>query len=130
MSENIELVRSTYECFNRRDWDGLFRNADPGFEFTLQRGPNAGTQKGREQVQRMLQDQGSAFDLWVIEPEEFFERGDMVVALVKFQLRPKDSTAEFEIRIGTLWTIRDGKLISARGFPERQEALEAAGIRQ
>ena len=36
--------------------------------------------------------------------------------------------AEFEIRIGTLCTFRDGKVISAEGFPERERALEAAGL--
>ncbi len=51
-----------------------------------------------------------------------------MVAFVKFRLRPKGSTAEFEIRIGTLWTFRDGKVIAAEGFPEREKALEAAGL--
>ena len=53
---------------------------------------------------------------------------DQVVAFVKFRLRPKGSAAEFEIRIGTLWTFRDGKVIAAEGFPEREKALEAAGL--
>lgn len=128
MSENVELVQSIYEAFNRRDWDAGFRDADPDFVFTIQRGPNAGAHRGREEVQSALQDQASAFDLWVIEPEEFFERDDLVVAFVKFRLRPKGSSAEFEIQIGTLWTIRDGKVVSAHGYPQREEALKAAGI--
>jgi ketosteroid isomerase-like protein len=126
--ENVDLVRSIYEAFNRRDWDSAFGLAVPEFEFTLNRGPNAGTHRGREDVQRAIEDQASAFDIWIIEPEEFFERGDVVVAFVKFRLQPKGSDAEFEIRIGTLWTIRDGKLLSAEGFPERDKALEAAGL--
>ena len=126
--ENVELVRSMYEAFNRRDWDSAFSLAVPEFEFTLKRGPSAGSHRGREEVQRVIEDQASAFDLWIIEPEEFFERGDVVVAFVKFRLQPKGSAAEFEIRIGALWTIRDGKLLSAEGFPEREKALEAAGL--
>lgn len=128
MSENVELVRTVYDAFNRRDWGAAFRLADPDFEFSIQRGPNAGVHRGHEEVQRMLEDQASAFDLWVIEPEEFFERDDLVVAFVKFRLRPKESDAEFEIRIGNLWTTRNGKVVSARGFPEREEALKAAGL--
>ena len=128
MSENVELVRTVYDAFNRRDWGEAFRFADPDFEFSIQRGPNAGVHRGREEVQGMLEDQASAFDRWEIEPEEFFERDDLVVAFVKFLLRPKDSDAEFEIRIGTLWTIRDGTVVSADGFPEREEALKAAGL--
>ncbi len=126
--ENVELVRSMYEAFNRRDWDSAFGLAAPEFEFTLKRGPDAGHHRGREEVQRIIEDQASAFDLWIIEPEEFFERDDVVVAFIKFRLQPKGSDAEFEIRIGTLWTIRNGKLLSAEGFPEREKALEAAGL--
>ena len=51
-----------------------------------------------------------------------------MVAIVKFRLRPKGSAAEFEIRIGTLWTLRDLRAISAEGFPEPEEALAAAGL--
>lgn len=126
--ENIELVESIYKAFNRRDWDAGFRDADSAIEFTIQRGPNAGAHRGRAEVQALLEDQASAFDLWVVEPEEFFERDDLVVAFVKFRLRPKDSSAEFEIRIGNLWRIRDGKVLSVRGFPDREDALEAAGL--
>jgi ketosteroid isomerase-like protein len=129
MSKNVDLVRSIYESFNRRDWEAAFRNTDPDFEFSIQGGPNAGTHRGREAVKAILEDQASAFGLWVVEPEEFFERDDVVVAFVRFRLRPKDSDAEFEIQIGNLWTIRDGKALSARGFPQRADALEAAGLR-
>ena len=126
--ENVELVRSVYEAFSRRDWDSAFSLVVPKFEFTLKRGPDAGSHRGREEVRRVIEDQASAFDLWIIEPEEFFERGDVVVAFVKFRLQPKGSNAEFEIRIGNLWTIRDGKLLSVEGFPEREKALKAAGL--
>ncbi len=128
--ENVELVRSIYEAFNRRDWDAGFRDAHPDFEFTIQRGPSTGTHRGREEVQGLLEDQAAAFDVWIVEPERFFETGDRIVAFVRFHLRPKGSTAEFEIRIGHLWTIRDGKVSSVRGFPEREKALEAAGLRE
>ena len=40
--ENVELVRSMYEAFNRRDWDSAFGLAAPDFEFTLQRGAERG----------------------------------------------------------------------------------------
>ena len=32
--ENVEIVRPMYEAFNRRDWDALFRDADPEIAFT------------------------------------------------------------------------------------------------
>jgi ketosteroid isomerase-like protein len=128
--ENIEIVRAVYGALNRGDWDAVFREAHPDFEFTLQRGPEAGTHRGREAAQEVLEDQRAAFDMWIAEPEEYFESGDQVVVFVRLRLRPKDSSAEFEIRIGNLWTLRDAKVLSMRGFPEREQALEAAGLRE
>jgi hypothetical protein len=40
--------------------------------------------------------------------------------------RPRGSSAMVEIRVGHLWTIRDGKLASLEIFPEREKALQAA----
>ena len=49
--ENVEIVRPIYEAFNRRDWDALFRNADPEFAFTYHNvGTDAGTRRGRKEV--------------------------------------------------------------------------------
>ena len=127
--ENVEIVRRGFEASNRRDWDAMFRDAHPDFELTLKRS-QPGVHRGRQKVQGIFEDQATAFALWTIEPEEFFENDDQVVAYVKFRLRPKGSAAEFEIRIGILWTFRDGQAISAEGFPERDQALEAAGLRE
>jgi ketosteroid isomerase-like protein len=56
------------------------------------------------------------------------KRGDQVVVFVRIRARPKDSSAEIELRTGHLWTIRDGKVVSMRFFPKPKEALEAAGL--
>jgi ketosteroid isomerase-like protein len=72
----------------------------------------------------------AAFDVWNMEPSEFLESGDQVVAIVKNRLRPKGADIEFETRNGHLWTIRDGTILSLEGFPNPDDALEAAGLRE
>jgi ketosteroid isomerase-like protein len=127
--ENIEMVRSFYEAFNRGDWDAMFRDAHPDFELTTPpQLPNAGTYRGREECQRFLQDGLAAFEASIVEPEEFFESGDRVVAVYTNRVRPKGSSAEIENRNAQLWTIRDGKVKSVRFFPNPRDALEAAGL--
>ena len=112
------------------DWDAAFRLVDPDFEVTFQRGPNAGTHRGRDTIQAIIKDQREAFDAWTIEVERVFERGDQVVVVIKSHLRPKGTDAEFEMRNGQIWTIREGVAVSLRGFPNPEEALEAAGLRE
>ena len=127
--ENVEIVRAIYEAVNRSDWDAAFRNAHENFELTLdERSLNAGTHRGRRQVERVFQDQLAAFDASVMELEQLTESGDQVVAIVKTRMRPKDSSAEFEIQNGHVWTLRDGAVVSMRGFPDPAKALEAAGL--
>jgi uncharacterized protein len=126
--ENVEIVRSIYEAFNRGDWDAAYRDQRPDVELTTPPGPNAGTYRGRQECQGFWEEMLTAFDAWSAEPEEFFERGDQIAVVVRGRTRPKGSTAEIENRTGNLWTIRDGAVVSLRLFAKPEEALEAAGL--
>jgi ketosteroid isomerase-like protein len=129
--ENVEIVRSIYEAFNRGDWDAAFRDQRPDVELTTPpRGPNAGTYRGREEIQGFWEDMLTALEAWSAHPEEFFERGDQIAVVVSGRMRPKGSSAEIENRNGHLWTIRDGSVVSVRLFAKPEEALEAAGLRE
>jgi ketosteroid isomerase-like protein len=64
-----------------------------------------------------------------LEPLEFLESEDRVVVIVRNRLRPKGGTGgEFEYRNGHIWTIRDGTIMSLVGYPNPEDALEAAGL--
>jgi uncharacterized protein len=129
VSENVELLKRGYEAFNRRDLDAVFDLLDPDIEFvTDERVPFAGTYRGHEEMRRLLRDQEEVFGQLTMEPYEFFETGDRVVAFVRQRARGQASGAEVEITIGHLWTIRNGKAVRWQGFPEREKALEAAGL--
>jgi ketosteroid isomerase-like protein len=125
----VEIVRAMYEAVNRRDWRAVFEHASPKIEWeTDPRHPKAGIYRGRDQFQRFMEDIEDPFERSVIEPERFFARGDQVVAFIKIRRKPAGSSAEVEIRIGELWTFRDGELARGQGFGEREKALEAAGL--
>jgi uncharacterized protein len=129
--ENVEIVRSIYEAFNRRDWDAAFSATAPDVEFTTPPvGLNAGTYRGREELQGFWEQMSTAFEAWTTEPEELIESGDQVVVVVKARMRPRGSSAEFERRNGNLWTIQDGMVVSMRVFAKPEEALHAAGLRE
>jgi ketosteroid isomerase-like protein len=126
--ENVEIVRPIYDSLTRRDWDAVFRDTHPDFEMTTQRGPTAGTNRGREAVQAFIEDAMAAFDNLVFEPEEVLENGDQVVAVVTTRARPKEGSVDIVVRNGHLWTVRDGTIFSMTSFPAPGKALEAAGL--
>jgi ketosteroid isomerase-like protein len=126
---DVETLRVGYEAFNRGDWEAATRLADPGFELrTADRVMNPGTYRGAEAARRFFEDLFEPFEEVVVEPEEFYERGDQIVVFVVARLRPAGSSAFVENRIGHLWTMREGKIARLAVFPRREDALEAAGI--
>jgi uncharacterized protein len=130
MSEaNIEVIRALYERANRGDMDGVFDLCHPDAEWESDpRVLDGGVHRGREEVQRFLDDQAAPFDAMVVEPERLIAKDDSVVALIRVRGRPRGSTAEFELRIAHLWTLRDGKVARGQGFAVREQALDAVGL--
>jgi ketosteroid isomerase-like protein len=124
----VEIVRRVYDALNHGDWDAVFRDADPDFEVTTQRGPEAGTHRRREAIQGFGEDYIAAFDDFVMEPEEFFEIGDEVLVLLTRRARPKGGSIDLVVRNGHLWTLRDGTILSMKSFPDPAKALEAVGL--
>jgi ketosteroid isomerase-like protein len=129
--ENVEILRRVYDAASRGDWDAGLRDAHPDCEATFEAGPQAGTHRGREEIVAVVSDVTAGFDAWILEPLEFFESEEQVVVIVRNRLRPKGGTGgEFEYRNGHIWTIRDGTIMSLVGYPNPEEALEAAGLRE
>lgn len=125
----IETLHAGYEAFNLGDWEAVFQAAPPDFELvTADRVTSPGTYRGREEARRFFEDLFEPFEEVVIEPEEFLESGDRIVVLLVVRSRPRGSSAVVANRIGHLWTVRDSEIVRLQIFPERDKALEAAGL--
>ena len=123
------MLRAGYEAFSRGEWDSVFREAHPDIELiTTDRVTNPGTYRGVDDIRRFFEDLFAPFEEVMAEPEDFLERGDQIVVLVVVRSRPRGSSAFIENRIGHLWTMRDGQVVRFQIFPEREKALEAAGL--
>ena len=125
--EDIETLRLGYEAGSRGDWDGVLDGMHPNVVWKTVR---SGTYQGHEEVRRFFADMTAAFEEVVFEPGEFFERGDQIVVFLRQRARPSGAGAVIENRVGHLWTVRDGKAVRCETFPRREEALEAAGLRE
>jgi ketosteroid isomerase-like protein len=128
--ENIELLRSSYEAWNRRGYDAVNGILDPELELRLPEGGlNTGIRRGREPVRQFLETVLEAFDSVRLEPEGFFDKHDRVVVLVRLVARGRGSGVELAIRPAHVWTIRSGKAVRLDVYPERDRdrALESLG---
>ena len=125
--ENVEIVRRIYEAFNHRDLAGGLELVGPDFEWIPPGRSFEASVRGRETVQRFLEDQVTTLGLQV-QPEEFFEKGDRVVAFVRVKAQGQASGAGVEILAANIWTFRNGTPVRGEVYAERAEALEAAGL--
>jgi uncharacterized protein len=126
---NIAVLRAFYEALNRGDWDAAKTQLSPDFEWEPdRRHPSAGVYRGPEGMRRFLEEMDAPFDRTVIEAEDILASGDKLVGLLRIRRRPRGSSAEVDIRIGEVWTVRDGQLVHGEGFRQRERALEAAGL--
>ena len=130
--ENVEIVRRGYEAFNRGDIDGVVELLAPGFEYVasgLVPGVG-GVYRGSEGLRGFVETFWAEFDDPRIEVHELIDAGERVVASTTMRGHGRQSGAETSWAVCQVWTMRDGTAVRGQGFPSRDEALEAVGLRE
>ncbi len=127
--ENVKIVRAAFDAFNRRDVDGLLKDAAPDFEFDGSRavGPVHGVFHGVDETRKAWEEFLEPWESIRWGPEEFIEAGEQVVTPFTGHHRGRDGI-ELEARVAMVWTFRDGQIVRIAFYQERMEALEAAGL--
>jgi ketosteroid isomerase-like protein len=127
--ENVEVVRRSFEAFQRGDYEAAVEALDPGIEYDLTHFPDGQIYLGHDGVRE-------AFRIWLGTWEDYRQvldelidlGGDEVLAVVREFGRGKGSGIEVERPTAGVWTMRDGKAVRIRFYPGKAEALEAAGL--
>jgi ketosteroid isomerase-like protein len=125
--ENVEIVRAMYEQFARGDfsaWDDL----PDDVEFvTSPEVPDAGTYRGVAAI-RWMKAWVESFEGHTIEAREIIDAGDKVFVAILQRGRPRGSQTVVEGSWWVVHTLSEGIVARAQVFPERAQALEAAGL--
>ena len=129
--ENVEAVKIAYEAFARGGLDRWMEQFADDVDYRTVEGAldDVGPMHGRDAVRKWLQDWIDTFDEFFFEPVELIEAGeDTVVAVERYGGRAKLSRVETEQTQAVVFTLRDGKIARGHEYPNRAEALEAAGL--
>ena len=87
--------------------------------------------RDKNALRAWLQDWTDTFEEFWFEPLELIDAGeDKVVAVERYGGRAKLSGVETDQTDALLLTIRDKKISRGREYRSREEALEAAGLRE
>jgi ketosteroid isomerase-like protein len=129
--KNVELVRQIYERWGRGDFGAGTDLYDPHVLLVLRpEFPDAGAYCGPDQIRRYMREDFLAdLEGAVIVGEEFLDAGDSVVVHVNQQATGAGSGAPVGMRYYQVWTFRGRSVIRIESIRGREEALEAAGLR-
>jgi ketosteroid isomerase-like protein len=125
--ENAEVVRGWFARTARGDFSP-FAELNEDFVFvTSPELPDAGTYRG-EAARRWLEVWVESFEGLTVEATEIVATGEKVLAGILQQGRLAGSERVVEGRWWGVYTFRDGEPVELQLFPDRVQALGAAGL--
>jgi ketosteroid isomerase-like protein len=129
--ENVERLRRSYEEFNvTQETDPDLWSSDVEYVQTADVGAGETVYHGREGVAQAIGELTDAFEGLRVEPEEFFDLGDRVLAFVRLRGRARRSGVPIDACFGHVATFRGSEIVRWRAYARREEALEAVGLRK
>jgi ketosteroid isomerase-like protein len=90
----------------------------------------AGTYRGHDGIRTLLRLTAEVFDQFCYEVDEWVDLGESVLALGRIRVRGAQSGATGTQSGAWVMQVRDGMIVSYRSYLSREEALEAAGLRE
>ena len=139
--ENVEIVRALIPPPNTdvasllRD-DSLFERMrtalepliDPAIESVAIWQGGATTYVGIDGFRKLWLDWLEPWATYHVRVDEVIDAGQRIMVLIRDRARRHDTEAEIELISGSVWEVRDGKIVRAEFCGSREEALEAAGL--
>ena len=133
--ENVEIVRRIFEAVARRDAESTLALYDPEVEIDNVSGFLTGMAQrlysGHDGLRAFNRELREAFEDVETNCEELIDAGERVVSASQYRARGRGSGIEIDgpVQFG-VWTIREGKIARVAWFDSREDALEAAGLRE
>ena len=131
--ENVEVVRRSTDAYNRRNVDGMLENwaQDAVLDWSNARSFDAGIYRGHGEIRAFAEGFLATWDavrFEIVDRPREVEDGLLITENVAY-LRGRDGI-EVQARSAWLITIRDGEQTSLTLYQTKQQALEAAGLRE
>jgi ketosteroid isomerase-like protein len=129
--ENVEIVRRVIDAWNRHQQERAIRYIDPEVVFdATRRRVNPKTYNGMDGMRAMLADTDEVWEEFRMEPDEFVDAGDWIVAIGRWVGKGKGSGIDVQQPVADVFRLHDGRIVRLElGYADRGKALEAAGLR-
>ena len=125
--ENVELLRSLQDDWNRGDTTVDAERFHPDLEYLPRRAATEGAYRGLAGLESYIADTLEVFEKFELH-FEFADLGERVLAWGHIHVRARGSGIETDIEIGGVYEFRDGKVVRWEDFGSKDKALEALGL--
>lgn len=125
--QNVQIVQSGYEAFNRQDIPAVLALYDEQIEWVERGGGRApsGTFRGPQAVGKdVFATVPANFEEFRADPEQFIDAGDHVVVIGRFRGRAK-SGAVLDAPFAHVQRIRNGKITHFTNYVEAEAWAKA-----
>jgi ketosteroid isomerase-like protein len=133
--ENVEAVRVWVEAINRGEAETLVALADPEVDYLpylASLAGEAGAYRGHSGLRQYVRDLSEAWAWYHVEIHVLHDLGDNVLMEGRLEARGRSSGLEVKEEMAWLHSFREGsgpgRYTRLRFFPNRTQALEAAGL--
>jgi uncharacterized protein len=122
--QDVELVRDSYEAWNRRNFQVIWERLDPDVVVdATARIMNPDTYHGHAGFQRMVDEMEDIWQEWHLEPEAFLDGGDRIIVVTRVRARGRGSGVELDDLNYNVWKLRDGRAVRLAIYYDKDEAL-------
>lgn len=128
--ENVEIVRRSYDAWNRGDLDALLALMHPNVRIDYTAGVFPGMDdayEGHEGARKYWRDLLGPWRSLDIEVEKLEGSGNKVVTVFTFEGEGRDGIV-VRRRLGNVLTLTDGLVSRLDAYGDPSEALEAAAL--
>ena len=130
----MEVMRETFDAWNRGDIDAWLGMWDEEAEFYLPRAQLEGVASGFHGAEGLRGLVAELAEVWESYPRmdlvETRDAGDQVMGLIRFRGRARASGVELDLPMGAVAVIRNKKILYCRFFSDPYDALKAVGLRE
>jgi ketosteroid isomerase-like protein len=129
--ENVEIVQRIFDGWATGDFGAGLTDLDPDVVFAVRHPfPEAVETVGPDGIRDYMRGFLDNWETYAVEARDLQAVGDTVVAHAVQHGQGKASRIEIEQQFFMLFTFRGGKIVRIESILNRDEALEAAGLRE
>jgi ketosteroid isomerase-like protein len=128
--ENVEKMRDSLDAFARNDVPALLRLADPEVEFEPQLAALQGAYVGHDGLREFYADAWENLKVIEVHCPDIRDLGNRVLAIGTFRIGGTGSGIETDAPFAIVATFREGLIAHLKDYGDKDQALEAAGLRE